>query len=179
MLLAFLSPRCRASLADQLKVEELWGHFQKIAEERLSPAMPGFYKAVMERDKEEGHFERQAMTMDILNTYVADNALCPVNISEPCRQRILASEVTRYTIFNEAAAEVLEVLRDKCEDAFQACPAYEVLLRRAEKDEAQLEALNKAKLVCQKEVSFNANAGLDRSGPSRFDRWTNSTAAER
>lgn len=50
----------------------------------------------MERDKEEGHFERQAMTMDILNTYVADNAICPVTISEPCRQRILASEVTRY-----------------------------------------------------------------------------------
>lgn len=38
---------------------------------------------------------------------------------------------------------MLEVLKDKCEDAFQACPAYEVLLRRAEKDEAQLEALNK------------------------------------
>ncbi|CAM9331891.1 unnamed protein product, partial [Scytosiphon promiscuus] len=169
----------RASLADQLKVEELWGHFEKIAEERLSSAMPGFYKAVMERDKEEGHFERQAMTMDIVNTYVADNALCPVNISEPCRQRILASEVTRYTIFNEAAAEVLEVLRTTCEDAFQACPAYEVLLRRAEKDEAQLEALGKAKLVRKKEVGFSMNTRGDRSGPSRFDRWTNSTAAER
>ena len=45
----------------------------------------------------DGHFERQAMTMDIIDNYVADNApyradLC---LSERCRESILASEVTR------------------------------------------------------------------------------------
>lgn len=34
----------RASLADQLKIEELWTHFEKIAEEKLPPSVPAFYK---------------------------------------------------------------------------------------------------------------------------------------
>lgn len=49
----------------------------------------------------------------------------------------------RYSIFSEAAAEVLEVLQVRCEMAFQASPAYEELLRKAESDEAQMEALDK------------------------------------
>lgn len=36
--------RFRASLADQLKIEELWTHFEKIAEEKLPPSVPKFYK---------------------------------------------------------------------------------------------------------------------------------------
>lgn len=34
-------------MAEQLKVEELWSHFQKIAEERLPSAFPRFYKVRM------------------------------------------------------------------------------------------------------------------------------------
>lgn len=49
----------------------------------------------MDRDKEEGHFERQAMTMDVIDTYIVENAMCRVEISEASRERILASEVTR------------------------------------------------------------------------------------
>lgn len=54
-------------------------------------------QAVMDRDREEGHFQRQAKTMDIIDSYVHDNAVYrgELNLSEPCRQRILASEVTR------------------------------------------------------------------------------------
>lgn len=52
----------------------------------------------------------------------------------------------RYSIFNEAAEEVLQVLQEKCEMAFQASPAYEVLLRKAEKDEAEMQALDKVGL---------------------------------
>eukprot|EP00903_Cladosiphon_okamuranus_P012689 g11867.t1 len=173
----------RASLADQLKIEELWTHFEKIAEEKLHRSVPAFYKAVMDRDKEEGHFERQARTMDIIDTYVHYNALyrMELNLSEPCRQRILASEVTRYNIFNEAAAEVLQVLQEKCEMAFQASPAYEVLLRKAEKEEAEMQALDKAKLVPkQTSARFNfqdRGRGSRSSGSpsSRSERWTNST----
>lgn len=49
----------------------------------------------MDRDKEEEHFERQAKTMDVIDTYVADTSLCRVDISNGCRERILASEVSR------------------------------------------------------------------------------------
>lgn len=34
----------RSSMAEQLKVEELWNHFQKLAEERMPLAFPLFYK---------------------------------------------------------------------------------------------------------------------------------------
>ena len=36
--------RDRSSFADQLKIEDLWMHFQKVAEEIVSPAVPAFYK---------------------------------------------------------------------------------------------------------------------------------------
>ena len=49
----------------------------------------------MDREKEQGYLERQAKTMDIIDTYVADSAPSWLEISDGCRARILASEVTR------------------------------------------------------------------------------------
>lgn len=49
----------------------------------------------MDRDREEGYFERQAKTMDIIGTYVVEDAPSKVDLSEECRVRILASEVSR------------------------------------------------------------------------------------
>lgn len=49
----------------------------------------------MDRDKEEEHFERQAKTMIIIETYVVEGAPCRVDISDACREKILASDVTR------------------------------------------------------------------------------------
>lgn len=60
-------------------------------------AMP-LLQAVMERDKEEGHFERQAKTMDVIDTFIGDMAPSRVEISGACRERILASEVTRWAL---------------------------------------------------------------------------------
>ena len=52
-------------------------------------------QAVMDRDKEQEHFARQAKTMTIIDTYVAEGAPCRVDISDACREKILASDVTR------------------------------------------------------------------------------------
>ena len=49
----------------------------------------------MDRDKEEEHFARQAKTMTIIDTYVVEGAPCRVDISDACREKILASDVTR------------------------------------------------------------------------------------
>lgn len=53
-------------------------------------------QACMDRDREEGYFERQARTMDIIGTYVTEDAPSKVDLSEDCRVRILASEVSRW-----------------------------------------------------------------------------------
>lgn len=42
---------------------------------------------------------------------------------------------------------MLEVLLEKCEVAFKASPAYEYLLRKAEKDEAEMAALDKVRIL--------------------------------
>ena len=38
------------------------------------------------------------------------------------------------------------MLQTRCEAAFQTSPAYEVLLRKAEKEEAEMGALDKVRL---------------------------------
>lgn len=53
----------------------------------------------MERDREEGYFERQAKTMDIIGTYVNDGAPSKVDMSDACRERIVASEVSRCVTY--------------------------------------------------------------------------------
>lgn len=49
----------------------------------------------MDRDSEQGYLKRQAKTMDIIDTYIADNATMRLRVSDGVRARILASEVTR------------------------------------------------------------------------------------
>lgn len=53
--------------------------------------------------------------------------------------------IGRYNIFVDAAGEVLQRFQETCEVAFQASPAYELLLLKAQMDEAEMEALEKVK----------------------------------
>lgn len=48
--------------------------------------------------------------MRIVERYIREDAPEQVNISEECRERILATDATAYDIFDEARAEVLGVL---------------------------------------------------------------------
>lgn len=52
----------------------------------------------MNRDKEKGYFERQAKAMDIIGTFVCEGAPSKVDITDGCRARILASEVSRSVV---------------------------------------------------------------------------------
>lgn len=53
----------------------------------------------MDRDKEVCHFERQAKTMDVIETFINENSPRRVEVSDGCRHRILNSEVTRWVGF--------------------------------------------------------------------------------
>lgn len=68
--------------------------------------------------------------------------------------------------------------RRRCHRAADACRFARSSLTVTD-DHFCLHVVPQANLVRKKEVGFNMNAGMDRSGPSRFERWTNSTAAER
>ncbi|CAN0331579.1 unnamed protein product, partial [Laminaria digitata] len=53
----------RASLADQLGVEDLRRKFRKYAAGRVAPELPDFYKACMDRGQVECYFKRQAVAI--------------------------------------------------------------------------------------------------------------------
>lgn len=52
-------------------------------------------QACMDREQVEGYFERQAVTMAIIDRFVMEGAPQQVNISDQCRQTILDSDITR------------------------------------------------------------------------------------
>lgn len=49
----------------------------------------------MDREQVEDYFERQAMTMGIIDRFVVEGADQQINISDDCRLRVLESDVTR------------------------------------------------------------------------------------
>lgn len=54
-----------------------------------------FEQACMDREQVEGYWERQAMTMAIIDRFVVEGADQQINISDECRLRILEFEITR------------------------------------------------------------------------------------
>ncbi|CAN0440027.1 unnamed protein product, partial [Laminaria digitata] len=48
--------------------------------------------------------------MRIVEQYIREGSPDQVNISEECRERVLATDVTAYDIFDDARAEVLAVM---------------------------------------------------------------------
>ncbi|CAM9802038.1 unnamed protein product [Choristocarpus tenellus] len=101
----------RASLADKLTIEELRVEFLRYTRARAADELVEFYSDVLDRDTVEDYFERQAVTMRMIDLYIKPGAVCEqVNISGNCRNRILNSEVTRLDIFEESRIEVLRLL---------------------------------------------------------------------
>lgn len=49
----------------------------------------------MNREQEEGYFERKAMTMSIVDKYLTDGAEHEINISQECKERVLETDITR------------------------------------------------------------------------------------
>eukprot|EP00903_Cladosiphon_okamuranus_P011013 g10402.t1 len=137
----------RASLADQLGVEDLRLKFRKYAEGRVAPELPDFYKACMDREQVEGYFERQAATMAIVDRFVAEGAEQEINISEECRERVLTSAVTRYNIFDEAIAEVLNIMEVNFKADFERTSSFRDLNRAVQREARELQVLRQARLV--------------------------------
>lgn len=60
----------RASLDDKVTIEELRQEFRRYARTRVARELVQFYTDVLERDTVENYFERQAVTMKIIDRYV-------------------------------------------------------------------------------------------------------------
>ncbi|CAM9272311.1 unnamed protein product [Ectocarpus sp. 4 AP-2014] len=108
----------KASLAEQLSVEQLRDEFRQYIKTKVAQELIDFYLDSLDREEVMGFFERQAATMRIVERYIREDAPDQVNISEECREKILATDVTAYDIFDEARAEVLVVMETNFQREF-------------------------------------------------------------
>lgn len=82
----------RATSPDKLTVEELRHEFQHYAQRKVAPELSGFYGAVLDRDEVQDYFERQAVTMHIMDHYVREGAPLAVGRFSPFRARSCRAE---------------------------------------------------------------------------------------
>lgn len=64
----------RESLGNKFTDEELRQEFQSYAKTGMPPELMRFYGLVLERDSMEGYFERQALTMEIIDGYIREGS---------------------------------------------------------------------------------------------------------
>ncbi|CAM9905729.1 unnamed protein product, partial [Hapterophycus canaliculatus] len=103
----------KASLAEQLSVDQLRQEFRRYVKTRVAQELVDFYLDSLDREEVTGFFERQAVTMRIVEQFIRDGAPDQVNLSEECREKVLATDVTAYDIFDDARKEVLGVMEVK------------------------------------------------------------------
>ncbi|CAM9247127.1 unnamed protein product [Ectocarpus sp. 4 AP-2014] len=108
----------KASLAEQLSVEQLRAEFRRYIETRVAQELVDFYLDSLDREEIKEYFARQAVTMRIVAQYIREGAPDQVNISGECREEILSTDVTAYDIFDRARAEVLTVMETNFQREF-------------------------------------------------------------
>ena len=64
----------RESLGNKFTDEELRQEFQAYAKAGMPTELMKFYGLVLERDSMEGYFERQAITMEIIDGYIREGS---------------------------------------------------------------------------------------------------------
>ncbi|CAM9705339.1 unnamed protein product [Ectocarpus fasciculatus] len=100
----------KASLAEQLSVEQLRIEFRGYMQSKVAQELVDFYLDSLDREEIHGFFGRQAVTMRIVARYIREGAPEQVNLSGACRQAILSTDVTAHDIFDRARAEVLALM---------------------------------------------------------------------
>eukprot|EP00903_Cladosiphon_okamuranus_P006660 g6502.t2 len=131
----------QASLAEQLSVEQLRDEFRRYIKTKVAQELVDFYLDSLDREEVTGFFERQAVTMRIVEQYVREDAPEQVNISEECRERILATDVTAYDIFDEARVEVLAVLETNFQRDFVATEGFRRIADASEMEQREMKLL--------------------------------------
>ncbi|CAN0421303.1 unnamed protein product, partial [Laminaria digitata] len=64
----------KASLAEQLSVDQLRIEFRRYIETKVAQELVDFYLDSLDREEVKGFFERQAVTMRIVHRYIKEGA---------------------------------------------------------------------------------------------------------
>ncbi|CBJ31524.1 similar to regulator of G-protein signaling 16 [Ectocarpus siliculosus] len=131
----------KASLAEQLSVQQLRVEFRKYVETMVAQELVDFYLDSLDREEIKGYFGRQAATMRIVEQYIREGSPDQVNISGECREEILSTDVTAYDIFDRARAEVLAVMETNFQRDFIETEGFRRIVDASELEQRQMRLL--------------------------------------
>ncbi|CAM9477524.1 unnamed protein product, partial [Hapterophycus canaliculatus] len=131
----------KASLAEQLSVEQLRTEFRRYIKTKVAQELVDFYLDSLDREEVSGFFERQAVTMRIVDRFIREDSLDQVNISQECRDGILATDVTAYDIFDEARKEVLAVMETNFQRDFVETEGFRRIANASEVEQREIRLL--------------------------------------
>ncbi|CAM9384392.1 unnamed protein product [Ectocarpus fasciculatus] len=127
----------KASLAEQLSVEQLRNEFRGYMQTKVAQELVDFYLDSLDREEIHGFFGRQAVTMRIVARYIRDGAPEQVSISEACREEIVSTNVTAYDIFDRARAEVLAVMEAEFQAEFVETEGFRRIANASELEQRE------------------------------------------
>ncbi|CBJ31529.1 signal transducer, putative [Ectocarpus siliculosus] len=127
----------KASLAEQLSVEQLRAEFRRYIETKVAQELVDFYLDSLDREEIKEYFTRQAVTMRIVAQYIREGAPDQVNISGECREEILSTDVTAYDIFDRARVEVLTVMETNFQREFVETEGFRRIVDAAELEQRE------------------------------------------
>ncbi|CAM9451135.1 unnamed protein product, partial [Ectocarpus sp. 4 AP-2014] len=128
----------KASLAEQLSVEQLRVEFRRYIETKVAQELVDFYLDSLDREEITGYFGRQAATMRIVEQYIREGSPDQVNISGECREEILSTDVTAYDIFDRARAEVLAVMETNFQRDFVETEGFRRIADASELEQREI-----------------------------------------
>ncbi|CAN0228913.1 unnamed protein product, partial [Ectocarpus fasciculatus] len=131
----------KASLAEQLSVEQLRVEFRKYIETKVAQELMDFYLDSLDREEIKEYFPRQAATMRIVEQYIRQGAPEQVNISGRCREEILSTDVTAYDIFDHARAEVLALMETNFQRDFVETEGFRSIANASELEQQEIRLL--------------------------------------
>ncbi|CAN0088475.1 unnamed protein product [Ectocarpus sp. 12 AP-2014] len=131
----------KASLAEQLSVQQLRVEFRRYVETMVAQELVDFYLDSLDREEIKGYFGRQAATMRIVEQYIREGSPGQVNISGECREEILSTDVTAYDIFDRARAEVLAVMETNFQRDFVETEGFRRIVDASELEQREMRLL--------------------------------------
>ncbi|CAM9758034.1 unnamed protein product [Ascophyllum nodosum] len=131
----------KASLAEQLSVERLRSEFRRYIKTKVAQELVDFYLESLDREEVQDFFERQAVTMRIVDRYIREGAPDQVNISGECRDNILETDVTSFDIFEDARREVLHVMETNFKRDFTETEGFRRIVDATEREQQELRLL--------------------------------------
>ncbi|CAN0187627.1 unnamed protein product, partial [Ectocarpus sp. 13 AM-2016] len=120
---------------------QLRDEFRRYIKTKVAQELIDFYLDSLDREEVAGFFERQAATMRIVDQYIKEGARDQVNVSGACREKILATDVTAFDIFDEARAEVLAVMETNFRRDFVTTEGFRRILNASKQEQRELRLL--------------------------------------